>query len=136
MAELADALDLGSSAVRRAGSSPVPGTSFRGPSAPARFRQRTPRSSPYGDELTPAKRLKFKSCSRHQQISRFSPTRIAVDSCWSFMGGAALQRCVLIPDLRSALAAGGTSGWSPPAQNPTRVAALKRCSTHTIFMVG
>jgi hypothetical protein len=29
MAELADALDLGSSAARRAGSSPVPGTSRR-----------------------------------------------------------------------------------------------------------
>lgn len=30
MAELADALDLGSSAARRAGSSPVPGTRFIG----------------------------------------------------------------------------------------------------------
>jgi len=67
----------------------------------------------YRDELTPAKRLKFKSCSRRQLIFVFSlpskmklnlerrassPAEIAATPRERFMGGAALQRCVLIPD--------------------------------------
>ena len=66
MAELADAHGLGPCAERRAGSSPVPGTISRfecvatgGPSQRSGFRLRAPAA------LTPAKSLKFKSCSRH-----------------------------------------------------------------------
>lgn len=42
MAELADALDLGSSAARRAGSSPVPGTSNEIPRSARDFASRLP----------------------------------------------------------------------------------------------
>ena len=67
MAELADALDLGSSAERRAGSSPVPGTRCEVP----RF------ARDFANGLTPTKRLKFKSCSRHHpHATAFSKSRL------------------------------------------------------------
>jgi hypothetical protein len=65
MAELADALDLGSSAARRAGSSPVPGT--------RQFRARRRRVSPFyilqlhGHQ---PRILTFESAGLHQVESR------------------------------------------------------------------
>ncbi len=67
MAELADALDLGSSAVKGVQVQVLfPAPSFEVPRLRSGFRQRA---------QTPAKRLKFKSCSRHHGFSSFGGIR-------------------------------------------------------------
>ena len=53
MAELADALDLGSSAERRAGSSPVPGTNCEVPRSARDFASSLPLHSRLLNVLTP-----------------------------------------------------------------------------------
>src|ERR1700730_3179173 len=70
MAELADALDLGSSAVKGVQVQVLfPAPALRSLGSARDFDSGLLLVS-YRDELTPAKRLKFKSCSWHQLVVR------------------------------------------------------------------
>jgi hypothetical protein len=94
MAELADALDLGSSAVKGVQVQVLfPAPALRCLDSARDFGSRLPLVS-YRDELTPAKRLKFKSYSRHQQIFLFSlPPKNEIES--GAAGVLARPRCPL-----------------------------------------
>jgi hypothetical protein len=75
MAELADALDLGSSAVKGVQVQVLfPEPSCEVPRLRSGFRQRA---------QTPAKRLGFKSCSRHQQNTPMSFRGVTLRPLWS-----------------------------------------------------